>query len=184
MSAVERGSIGGVVRELLAVAVDPLVEVALPVEQPDRDERQPQVARGLAVVAREHAEAARIDREALVQTELGAEIRDEVVPSEVVELRGARRAQIRVERDDQLLVLGEIGAVGGRAIEDPLIDAAQEQLRVALDLAPEHGIELAEQLSGLGIPAEPEVLGKIREPAQRLRDRGRDLQRERRIRHG
>jgi hypothetical protein len=45
----------GVLGELLAVAVDPLVEVPLPVEQSDRDERQLQVARGLAVVAREHA---------------------------------------------------------------------------------------------------------------------------------
>ena len=99
-----------VLRDLLAVAVDALIEIALPVQQSDRDERQPEVARGLAVVAGEHAEAARVDREALVQAEFGAEVRDQVVRGEIGELRRARRAQIRVERGDHRIVFGEIGA--------------------------------------------------------------------------
>jgi hypothetical protein len=110
-----------------------------------------------------------------MQTELGAKIRDEIVPSEIGELRDARRVQVPVERGDHVLVLGEIRRVGRGALEDPLVDAAQEQLRVPLDLAPQRGVELAEHLSRLGIPAEPEVLRKIGEPAQRRRDRGRHL---------
>ena len=61
---------------LRALAVDRLAEVALAVEKAHADERQPHVARGLAVIAGEDAEAARVDRQALVQAELGAEVRD------------------------------------------------------------------------------------------------------------
>jgi hypothetical protein len=65
-----------VARLLTAVGVDRLLEVALAVEQPHADEGQAQVARGLAVVAREDAQAPGIDRQALVQAELGAEVGD------------------------------------------------------------------------------------------------------------
>ena len=43
---------------LLAVGVEPLAEVALGVEQADRDERHAEVGRRLEVVAGEDAEAA------------------------------------------------------------------------------------------------------------------------------
>ena len=66
-----------VLRVLHAVAVDDLGEIALPVQQADTDEIQALVAGGLAVVAGEHAEAARVDREAVVEAVLGAEIRDQ-----------------------------------------------------------------------------------------------------------
>ena len=55
--------------------VDHLGEVALPVEQADRDERQLEIGGGLQVVAREHAEPARVDREAVVDRELHREVR-------------------------------------------------------------------------------------------------------------
>ena len=71
---------------LAALAVDRLHEVALAVEQADGDERQLEVARRLAVVAGEDAEAAGVDRQALVHAELGAEIRHQVVA------RGSRRS--------------------------------------------------------------------------------------------
>ena len=63
---------------LLAVAVDGLLEVALPIEQADADEGQVQVGGGLAVVAGEDAEAAGVDRQAFVEAELGAEVGDQV----------------------------------------------------------------------------------------------------------
>ena len=61
---------------LPAVAVDALAEVRLAVEEPDRDQRQPQVGRALEVVAREHAEAAAVDGQRLVDAELGREVGD------------------------------------------------------------------------------------------------------------
>ena len=59
---------------LPAADVEPLAEIALPVEQSDADERNVQVRRALDVIAGEHAEAAGIDRHRLVQAELGREI--------------------------------------------------------------------------------------------------------------
>ena len=66
----------GVVVLLVAVGVDGLAEVALAVEQPDADGRQRHVAGRLHVVAGQHAEAARVDPERLVEAVLGAEVGD------------------------------------------------------------------------------------------------------------
>jgi len=59
---------------LLAVAVDGLGEIPLPVEQADADEGQAEVGCGLAVIAGENAQAARVDGETLVQAVFGAEV--------------------------------------------------------------------------------------------------------------
>ena len=70
----------------LAVAlVEPLPEVAAAVEEPDRDERDAELRGRLEMVAGEDAEAAGIDGQALVEAELGREVRDE----EVVRQRAA-----------------------------------------------------------------------------------------------
>ena len=61
---------------LVAVRVDRLAEVAVAVEQAHGDERQRHVRGGLAVVAREHAQAAGVDAQRLVEPELGAEVGD------------------------------------------------------------------------------------------------------------
>ena len=61
---------------LAAVGVDRLAEVAVAVEQADGDERQPEVAGALQVVAGEHAEAAGVERQRLVDAELHREVRD------------------------------------------------------------------------------------------------------------
>ena len=71
-----RCSIG---RVLVAVGVDGLRKVALAVQQAHRHQRQPHIARRLAVVPGEDAQPARIDRQALVKAEFGAEIRDQIV---------------------------------------------------------------------------------------------------------
>ena len=62
---------------LHAVVVDRLREVALLVEQTHGDEAGALIARRLAVVGGQHAEAAGVDREALVKAVLGAEVGDE-----------------------------------------------------------------------------------------------------------
>ena len=54
----------------------PLPEVALGIHEPDADEGHAEVARFLAVVAGQHAEPAGIDRQRLMQRELGGEVRD------------------------------------------------------------------------------------------------------------
>ena len=61
---------------LVAVGVDRLAEVAMPVEKADADERDGHVGGGLAMVAGQHAQAAGVDAERLVEAELGAEVGD------------------------------------------------------------------------------------------------------------
>src|SRR5690242_21005008 len=61
---------------LLARAGDALAEVALWVEEADAHEGQAQIAGLLAVVAGEDAQAARVDRQRLVQPELRGEVGD------------------------------------------------------------------------------------------------------------
>ena len=76
-----RASRSGVGVLLVAVGVDGLAEVAVAVEQAHGHERQRHVRGGLAVVAREHAQAAGVDAQRLVEPELGAEVGDGAVSS-------------------------------------------------------------------------------------------------------
>ena len=73
---------------LPALGVDDLAEVPLAVEESHADERYPEVARGLQVIAGEHAEAARVDRQDLRQSELGREVRDPLAPRDELAGRG------------------------------------------------------------------------------------------------
>ena len=61
---------------LPAVVGHALVEVALRIHEADADERHAEVAGFLAVIAGQHAEAAGVDRQRLVQRELRREIGD------------------------------------------------------------------------------------------------------------
>ena len=75
---------------LPALVGDALHEVAAAVEETDRDERHAELCGGLQVVAREDAEAARVDRQARVDAELHAEVGDEYVAVVRMRLRPPR----------------------------------------------------------------------------------------------
>ena len=92
-SGVIAGSIGalGPIQLLVdlllpAVGRQALMEVALRIHEADADERHAEVARFLAVIARQHAEAAGIDRQRLMQRELRGEVGDLLAD----EIAGAR----------------------------------------------------------------------------------------------
>ena len=91
----------------LAVAlVEPLPEVAAAVVEADADERNAELGRRLQVVAGEHAEAAGVDRQPLVEAELGREVGDEHVVRAVVLLPPGDALGLRLQ---------------------PLLDAAEPQ---------------------------------------------------------
>ena len=154
--------------DLPAGLVEPLAEVALAVEQPDADERDAEVGGGLEMVAGEHAEAARVDRQALVEPELRREVGDQEVlvatvplpPRLALELVRGACARL-LERDPEARVVGGAGerVVGQLGEEGP---------RVALDALPRLGIEPLEQRARGRVPAE----GEVPRPAPRAR-RGR-----------
>ncbi len=153
------------------VAVDGLREIALPVEQPHRDEGGVLVAGGLAIVARQHAQATGVNREAFVETVLGAEIGDR-------RFGVGRRllGEVSVEGLQGDPVAGQVHGICGRLVQGSLGDAPQEHARIAAALLPELRVQILEQRPGRAVPAEKQVAREFREPGQRRRDDRRDFQ--------
>ena len=98
---------------LVASIVDDLAEVSVAVQQPDGDQRQAQVTGCLEVVASQHTQPARVNRQRLGNCELGAEVGDAWHVLHVwrtVEVL----LQIAISLEDALGVLGQaIRIVGG-----------------------------------------------------------------------
>ena len=92
------GVVARVALDLVVALVQRLPEVPAEVVQPDADERDAELGRRLQVVPREHAEATGIDREALVQAELGGEVgHEEILWMTVVGLPPARALDLGFE---------------------------------------------------------------------------------------
>ena len=133
--------------------------------------RDAQVAGALEVVAGQHAEAARVDRQALVQPELGREVGDRPRPQD----RGVDRAP----RVGVLEVLGQPaervvdprveGHLGGPPLELLGRQPLEELDRIVVDLPPERRVELAEQRDDVRLPGPPEVPGQLTELVDQLR---------------
>ena len=173
-------------RDLVAVAVDGLGEVAVVVQQADADEGNAEVAGSLAVVAGEDAEAAGVDREALVQPELGAEVCDEVVVRiQELPALGPRVAfHVGVEAAQHAPVFLEVAAVLGGLVEDGLRHAAQEYARIGAARGPQRAVQAREQAAHAPVPAVDQVVRELVEPRQRRRDAGLDFQGESTACHG
>ena len=155
----------GVEVELLlpAVGVERLAEIALGVEQADADQRNAQVAGAFQVVAGQHTQAARVDRQALVQPELGREVGHRPRPQN----RG-------VDRPPGIGVLEVLGQPAEGVVDSrvqchlgrpPLELLGRQPLeeldRVVVDLPPEGGVQLAEERDDIGLPDPPEIAGQF-----------------------
>ena len=172
---------GDVVVLLVAVRVDHLAEVAAAVEEPDGDERQRHVRGRLAVVAREDAEAARVDGQRLVQAVLGAEVRHRTVqlvavaPSEPV---AAAVAHVTVE----LLEHGRVRDHEVRVVEQgrPIARRRQDMDGTA-EARPHLAVDAREDRTDLWVPGPVEVVRQPRQAFQLpwepqvLRRHGRDI---------
>ena len=164
------GTDGGLHGELIDVGADVLLllpsslvealqEVALAVEQPDADQRNVEVGGALDVVSGEHAEAARVDRQRLMQAELGGEVAD-WPRAQHASVRGAPGA-VGVEVLALAAVTGVDAAVqdefGGAALQLFERDLAEQRDWVLVELAPAGGIKIAEEGDTVLVPAPPEV---------------------------
>ena len=151
-----------VVLELAVVLVEPLLEVAAAVEEPDPDEREVELRRRLEVVAGEHAEAPGIDREALVEPELRGEVGDEevcraaLVPPPRLLAAVAYKALLH-PRQPLEVVRRE------RSPEVVVRQLGQERGRVVGQLGETPGIERGEEGARLGDPREGEVARDLEE---------------------
>src|SRR6185295_8027491 len=155
---------------LPALAVDQLMDVALVIEQTDADHRHAQVAHALEVIAREHAQDPRIDRDRLVEAELGREVGD-----------GAREQSRGVERPPAVAAAQVLEEPAMRLVDaglhlerrDPprdvvAVQAAQHRDRVVVDGAPDLRSELAEDRPDLRTPGPPEVLRELAQLSHQL----------------
>ena len=150
---------------LPAVAADVLAEVRLPVEEPHRDQRQPQVRGALEVIARQDAQAPRIDGEGFVDAELRREVGDRADPQRprVDRGPGARGAQVFTE-----LAVGAVDTRAQAGVARQGLDllgreAGQHGDRVVVGRAECLGVEVAEQLDDVGVPGPPQVDGEVLE---------------------
>jgi hypothetical protein len=160
---------------LPAVEPDPLVEVALRVEQSDGDERHAEIGRGLAVVPGQDAQAPGIDRHRVVQPELRAEIGDRAPVQVRVGLRKPR-ADVRRRRPEvtehPVVDLEELGVAGAGG--QPLgVHPPQLFERIVAGQMPERAVEQAEEGAGVAAPAPRDVGGDLLERLDPLGQVGR-----------
>ena len=173
-------AVGGV---LVALAIDRLREVALPVQQTDRDERQPRIARGLAMVAGKDAQSAGIDREAFVEAVLGAEVGDRVGLAQPFRTVPAHRlVVVGVVGRQRAVQVGQEHRVVRRLDQACLVDPLQEGLRIVAGGIPQSLVQQREQPARLPVPAVPEVVRKLVQPREPARDVRLYFDRERRRR--
>ncbi len=142
--------------ELPVARVEPLAEVAAAVEEADADERHAELGGRLQVVAGEDAEAAGVDRQALVETELGREVRSEEVAGQLL-LLPPRRALALV--GEPLLHAAEPERVlrCESAPEIVVGELGQERRRVVTELCEALRREVREEGARARRPAEREV---------------------------
>ena len=168
---------------LPAVPREGLAEVAVPVEEPDADEGDAEVAGRLEVVAGEDAEAAGVLRQRRGDPELGREVADGggqvpaavppgaravalLVPAGAVQIgvqalrRGAQSVQERP-------VGGQCGEAGGG-------DGTEEPYGVAVGGLPAARVDGLEQLAGLGVPGPAQIACEVAERSERFGEDGAD----------
>ncbi len=169
---------GGVVGYLVALGIDGLGEIPLPVQNPNRRQRQAQVAGRLDQVSREHAQASRVQGDAFVKTELGAEIGHEVpVGLEVVvDLGAGSLAVVAVEPGEDSVILLHVHPIEGGLLQASLGDTAQENLWIVAAAVPQIRVQLIEQAADAPVPRVHQVVGELGQPVQGLRKPGLDLQ--------
>ena len=137
------------------------------VEEADADERDAEVGGRLEVVAGEDAEAAGVLRERLGDAELGREVGDQ--PQRAGALAGLEPAglgQVALELGVHLVEEAQEAGVGGQGVEALGRDEAEEPDGIVDRRVPLLGVDPAEQVAGLLVPAPAQVHGQRLEGGQ------------------
>ena len=144
---------------LPAVDRNPLVEIALRVHEADADQRHAEVAGFLAVIAGQHTQAAGVDRQRLVQRELGGKIGDDLAVERRAVLRPPRAlgGARFVEAGDRGVIQRQKLRVLRGLLQTRGIDGEQHPHRVVRRLSPQRVVEAAEDLPCGRRPAPPQI---------------------------
>ena len=168
---------------LPAVDVEVLAEVPLAVHETDADERQAKVGRGLQMIAGQEPEAAGIDRHALVDAELGGEVRHPVALDELLVRRGVPAVglleprllpHVLVHRVGDAIEMGEEAVVLEELVEPFLADGRDELDGAVVELVEKGVVDAAEEGDGLMVPAPAHVVGDALQSLQSSRQMGQD----------
>ena len=146
---------------LEARPVDALLEVALPVEEPDADDGQREIARLLEDVPRERAQSPRVDRQRGVDAELCADERNRAVECLDRRVRPGTVALDDLREALHALAERAVAAGGLECVRGEILELSD---RVAAVELPRERIERAEELGAVGIPRPPVV---ERDPGER-----------------
>ena len=153
---------------LPTVGVDSLAEVPAVVERADTDERQTSVRCGLAQVAGQDTQPAGVDRQRLVERELGAQVGDaageiRAQPGRIVVDVPLQPATDGVRVQHEAIVVGQLGPafVGGVAEDVDRVSGPGPGVR----------IDPGEEPEGFRMPGPPQVLGEVAKPLQAGRSR-------------
>src|SRR5262249_10958823 len=143
-----------------------LVKIALWVHEPDADERDAEVACLLAVISGEHAEAAGIDGQRLMDRELGREVGDRgALKIRVVPCHPGVFGRSRVVQTlEGGIIEREKFRVARNLLETLARDQPQHPHRIVCGGTPERVIEHAKNLSWTVVPAPPEIARELVEP--------------------
>ena len=154
---------------LAAVVREPLPEIALVVVETDADERNPQVGGRLHVIAGEDAEAAGVDRQGLVQSELGREVRDGTRPQHAGMPRapGVFGRQILLKPAVRVIDTAVESELRGPFFEHLNRKPVEQRNRVVSELYPQRRVELPEQLRRVVVPAPPQIFRQRSQPLMR-----------------
>ena len=137
----------------------PLVEVALTVEEPDAHQRNPEVAGRLAVVAGEHTEAAGVDRHRVVEAELGAEVghRPAIQVGIVPGKPGIAVIRLVLHPLHDVVVTPQKVAVAGAGGDARRVDPAEQLQRIVPGAMPQRLVDGLKERPRLATPAPPQV---------------------------
>ena len=150
---------------LPAVPADALPEIRLAVEEADRHQRQAQVGRALEMIARQHAQAARVDGQRFVDAELRGKISDRADAQRAGMHRspGAGGAEVVAQFTERAVDPRAQRGVAGQVLEAPGGEAGEHGDRVVVGGPERLRIEVAKQLDDVRVPGPPQVARQLRE---------------------
>ncbi len=146
---------------LPAIGVEILTKIALLIKQSHPHQWQAQFTGRLEVIARQNAQAARIDRQGLGEAKLGRKVSDAEFVRLVLDFVIPRLAlQIILETMRHSLHVRDKAVVNGDRSQTLLADLAQHEDRVLITLLPQFPVQATKEVNRLMIPGPTQVMGQ------------------------
>ncbi len=160
-----------------AIAIDLLLEITVPIKQPDGDEVQIQIAGRFAMIAGKNAEAAGVVRDGFVEAELRREISDWALQRAAVAFFavGIGPGQVGAERFVHGLQLAQEIIVLRHFFQPRLPRKLEHADGVVIRPIPEFRVEMAEEAARGRFPRPPDIKDDLAKRLERGGEGGNDV---------